>query len=69
MKSLTTKEVSFLALIVAFFLPMSAHADINVTELVTKISAQVSNVETIGLAILGVLVVIAGIALLRRIIH
>lgn len=69
MKNLTTKEVSFLALIASFFMPAMAHADINVQELTTKISAQVSNVETIGLAILGVLVVIAGIALLRRIIH
>ncbi|MDN3452258.1 MULTISPECIES: major capsid protein [unclassified Psychrobacter] len=46
-----------------------AHAAMDMTETVTAISAQTANVETIGIAILGVLVVIAGIGLLRRVVR
>lgn len=63
------KGVYGIAVALLAMMTSSAHADINVAELTQKISGQVANVETIGLAILGVLVVIAGIALLRRIIH
>lgn len=48
---------------------VSANAAMDVSELVSGISDQVSNIETIGLAILGVLVVIAGISLLRRVVR
>tara|TARA_R110002020_G_C16315133_1_gene774197 strand:- start:3925 stop:4170 length:246 start_codon:yes stop_codon:yes gene_type:complete len=47
----------------------SANAAMDMTETVTAISAQTANVETIGIAILGVLVVIAGISLLRRVVR
>lgn len=47
----------------------SANAAMDVAETVTAISAQTANVETIGIAILGVLVVIAGISLLRRVVR
>jgi hypothetical protein len=46
-----------------------AHAAMDMTETVSAISAQTANVETIGIAILGVLVVIAGISLLRRVVR
>ncbi len=48
---------------------MGEGSNFDVAELVAGISAQVANVETIGLAILGVLVVIAGISMLRRIVR
>ncbi|GAA0324981.1 major capsid protein [Psychrobacter aestuarii] len=48
---------------------MEGSSGLDVTQIVSQISAQVSNVETIGLAILGVLVVIAGISLLRRVVR
>ena len=61
---------SMVAVVMSFFgMATSAHADIDVSSLVAQISGQVANIETIGMAILGVLVVITGIALLRRIIH
>lgn len=47
----------------------SANAAMDMAETVTAISAQTANVETIGIAILGVLVVIAGISLLRRVVR
>ena len=47
----------------------SANAAMDMTETVSAISAQTANVETIGIAILGVLVVIAGISLLRRVVR
>lgn len=46
-----------------------SHAAMDMTETVSAISAQTANVETIGIAILGVLVVIAGISLLRRVVR
>lgn len=63
------KGVYGIAVALLAMMSSSAHADIDVAEIVKGISGQVANVETIGLAILSVLVVIAGIALLRRIIH
>lgn len=46
-----------------------AHAAMDVTEVTTGLTAQVANIETIGIAILGVLVVIAGLSMLRRIVR
>lgn len=69
MNALTQRTLLGTCIAFMAMLANSAHADIDVAQLVQKISGQVANVETIGLAILGVLVVIAGIALLRRIIH
>lgn len=72
MNALTTKTrfgvASMFALVAAFFAPM-ANAALDVSSLTTDITAQESNIETLGLAILGVLVILAGIALLRRVIH
>ena len=51
-----------------YVLVAPANAALDVADLTASIDAQVGNIETIGLAILGVLVVIAGIALLRRIV-
>lgn len=48
---------------------MEGSSGLDVAQIVSAISAQVSNVETIGIAILGVLVVIAGIGLLRRVVR
>lgn len=47
----------------------ASNAALDVSALSTDITAQKSNIETLGLAILAVLVVLAGIALLRRVIH
>ncbi len=47
----------------------SANAAMDVTEVTTGLTAQVANIETIGIAILGVLVVIAGLSMLRRIVR
>lgn len=66
------KKKGFIAASVAavtFAVANSANAALDMTEVVTKISDQTANVETIGLAILGVLVVIAGITLLRRVVR
>ncbi len=52
-----------------YVLVAPANAAMDVAETVTAISAQTANVETIGIAILGVLVVIAGISLLRRVVR
>lgn len=46
-----------------------ANAAMDVTEVTTGLTAQVANIETIGIAILGVLVVIAGLSMLRRIVR
>lgn len=54
---------------VTFAVANSANAALDMTETVTAISEQTANVETIGIAILGVLVVIAGISLLRRVVR
>lgn len=54
------------ALVAVLFAPMKmAHADIDVSALVTKIEGQVTNIETIGMAILAVLVVILALKLLK----
>lgn len=67
-KNTLVSAVVVIASVLGF--PMaSANAEMDIAALTGKISGQVDNVETIGLAILGVLVVIAGIALLRRIVH
>lgn len=58
-----------LAAVTTFALANTANAAMDVESLTTGISAQVANIETIGLAILGVLVVIAGISLLRRVVR
>lgn len=47
----------------------TANAAMDMAATVTAISDQTANVETIGIAILGVLVVIAGISLLRRVVR
>lgn len=48
---------------------MEGSTGLDVTQVVTGLTAQVSNIETIGIAILGVLVVIAGISMLRRVVR
>lgn len=54
---------------VTFVMATSANAAMDMTATVTAISEQTANVETIGIAILGVLVVIAGVSLLRRVVR
>lgn len=54
---------------VTFVMASSANAAMDMAATVTAISDQTANVETIGIAILGVLVVIAGIGLLRRVVR
>ena len=46
----------------------AANAALDVTAAATEISGQSGNVETIALAVIGVLAVIAGVAYVRRVI-
>ena len=48
---------------------MEPSTGLDVSQVVTALSAQVTNIETIGIAILGVLVGIAGISMLRRVVR
>lgn len=47
----------------------TAHAALDTTAVTDEISAQKSNVEAVGVVILAVLAVVAGVALLRRVVR
>lgn len=48
---------------------MEGSTGMDVAQIVSGLTAQVANIETIGIAILSVLVVIAGISMLRRVVR
>ena len=66
--ALRNKSTQVSAVLATALYAGSASAALDVSAAATEISGQSSNVETIALAVIGVLAVIAGVAYVRRVI-